>query len=400
MRILLVETDEPLLNQIQTELTAQNFLVDVAADGEIAWGLIHSFAYDLVILAVSLPKIDGISLCRRLREVGNPILIMLIAEPSHPSDRIRGLESGADDCLVKPIDRQELCACIHALMRRGLRQVSPVLSWGPLQLKPISRQVTCNGQMLKISRKEYLLLELLLNHPQRSFTRSEIGDRLWTLDETLPSDATIKSHIRSIRRKLEKAGAGDLIETRYGHGYRLNPGLDFAAVSLNSPKLNSESLMDNITANIWYELMVANARLQKEIEERKQAEAELQRSERLLRNAQQAAQIGAWEFDFRTQETYWTEELYLIHGLDPQQPAPKDHEIPAFIHPDDRQLFETEIVALAVKGEPFEVNLRIVRKDGEIRYINARGGPVFNEAGELIKLAGTTFDVTDWKQIN
>jgi PAS domain S-box-containing protein len=147
---------------------------------------------------------------------------------------------------------------------------------------------------------------------------------------------------------------------------------------------------------MWHELMAANARLRQEIEERKQAEAELQRSERLLRNAQRTAKIGAWEFDFSTGQTYWTEELYHIHGLDPKQPAPKDSENLQFIHPEDRHIHQNQIVTLALQGKPFEANLRIIRSDGEVRYVNARGGPIFNEKGELIKLTGTTFDVTDW----
>jgi PAS domain S-box-containing protein len=399
MRILLVETNEALLSEIQTELTRQNFVVDVASDGEIAWGLLHSFVYELLILEVMLPKLDGISLCRRLREVGNPILIMLLVNPSNLSDPIQGLENGADDYLIKPIDYRELLARIHALGRRGLRRASPILSWGMLQINPISRQVTYKGQILKMSRKEYLLLELFLSHPQQTFTRSEIADRLWTIDEVLPMDATIKTHIRGIRRKLEKVGAINFIETRYGHGYRLNPKFDLTTVSPKSSTSESEILMDSVTANIWYELMSANTRLQQEINERRQKEAELARSERLLRNAQRVVQIGAWEFNIKTQKTYWTEELYLIHGLDPKQPAPTPAEVINLIHPDDRELHHNAIVIPALQRKPFEVNLRIIRTDGAIRYVNARGGPFFDETRKLIGLVGTTFDITDWKQI-
>lgn len=394
MRILLVESDPELLNQLQDKLTAHHFLVDVASDSEIAWGLLHSFVYDLVLLEISSPAIKGISLCRRLREIGNPILIMLLAHASHPHNYIQGLESGADDCLQKPLNGQELLARIHILARRSIRRIDFMLSWGPVQLNPITRQVSCNGQLLNISRREFLLLELLLNQPKRRFTRPEIADRLWTLDDILPSDATIRTHIRSIRRKLESAGARDFIETRYGHGYGLNPIFEVRSTFPNASTPNSDSLVDSITANMWYELMAANARLRQEIEERKQAEVELQRSERLLRNAQRVAKIGTWEFDFSTGETYWTEELYHIHGLDPNQPAPKDFENAQLIHPEDRLIHENQIIALALQGKPFEANLRIIRKDGEIRYVNARGGPIFNEKGELIKLTGTTFDLT------
>lgn len=401
MRILLVESDKKLLNQLQEQLKSHHFLVDIASDSEIAWGLLHSFVYDLVVLDIS-PASNGISLCQRLREIGNPILILLLADATHPDDYIRGLESGADDCLQKPLNWQELLARIHILARRSMRRSNPILAWGPVQLDPVARQVSCNGELLNISRREFLLLELFLTQPKKRFTRPEIIDRLWTLDDTLPTDATIRTHIRNIRRKLESAGANNFIETRYGHGYGLNTAFEVKPTPPNPSTLNSDdsdSLVDSITANMWQELMATNARLREEIEERKQAETELQRSERLLRNAQRAAKIGAWEFDFNTLDTYWTEELYHIHGLDPNQPAPKDFENVYLIHPEDRHIHENQIVALAIQGQPFEANLRIIRSDGEIRYVNARGGPIFNEKGELIKLTGTTFDITDWMLI-
>jgi PAS domain S-box-containing protein len=396
MRILLVESDQELLNQLQEKLTANHFLVDVASDSETALGLLHSFIYDLILLEISSPAIKGISLCHHLREIGNPILILLFANANNAQDYIRGLESGADDCLQKPLNWQELLARIHILARRSIRRINSILSWGPVQLDPVTRQVNCNGQLLPISRREFLLLELFLNQPKRRFTRPEIADRLWTLDDILPSDATIRTHIRSIRRKLESAGAKDFIETRYGHGYGLNPIFEVRSTSPNASTSNSDSLVDSITANMWHELMAANARLRQEIEERKQAEIELQRSERLLRNAQRVAKIGAWEFDISRGETYWTEELYPIHGLDPNQSAPTQDENVQLIHPEDLHIHENQIAALARQGKPFEANLRIIRGDGEVRYVNARGGPIFNEKGELIKLTGTTFDITDW----
>jgi PAS domain S-box-containing protein len=394
MKILIVKNNEKSEKNLQKELIKHNFVVDIAEDSENAWQLLHSFIYDLVLVEISLPKIDGISLCQRLRTVGNLIQIILITDTD--STCIAGLNIGADDCLLKPINHQELLARIHAIGRRGLKRAKPVLSWGPLQLNPISRQVTCNQQILKVSRKEYQLLELFLQHPRQMFTRSAIADRLWNLDQELPTDATIKSHIRSIRRKLEKTGINNLIETLYGHGYRLNLLFDRSKLVSQNSMTQSESSMDQSTAQIWHELMEANVLLQEEIEARKQIENQLRRSELLLRNAQKAAHIGAWEFDIRTLETYWTEELYHIHGLDPDQPAPNREQVLNLIHPDDRQLHQTAIVIPATQGKAFDVNLRIIRQDGEIRYINARGGPVFDESGQVIKLTGTTFDITDF----
>jgi PAS domain S-box-containing protein len=198
----------------------------------------------------------------------------------------------------------------------------------------------------------------------------------------------------SIRRKLEKAGVNNFIETHYGHGYRLNPTFDPGLVNINYSGEKPE-LMDSITANIWYELMDANIRLHQEIETRKKIEEQLRQSELLLRNAQAIGKIAAWEYDVTTKKAYWTEELYEIYGLDPSQPPLIYNEILQFIHPEDHHIYEKAIIEPALKKQKFEANLRIIRQDGTIRYINARGGPIFDDYGQLIKLAGTTFDVTD-----
>jgi PAS domain S-box-containing protein len=398
MKILLVSSDPALRCQIQAALSRHHFTVDGATDGEETLGLLHTFIFDMMLLDAALPEQDGISLCRRLREVGNPVLILLMIDPANADIRLRGLDSGADACLEKPIQEPELLAQIRALAWRGTRQASLALAWGPLSLDPVAQQITCHGQVLNTSRKEYQILELLLNHPRQMFSRSDISNRLWTLDEQLPTDATIKSHIRSIRRKLEQAGgAKDLIQTHYGHGYCLNPACAPGNPMPNGGVPESDMPMDSVTANLWQELMAANARLQQEVEQRKQVEARLRRSETLLRTAQKAAQIGSWEFDRITRQTYWTEELYLIHGLDPSQPPPHETEVLSLIHPEDRQLHEEAIRGAALRGESFEVNLRIIRaNDGEVRYINARGGPLFDADGNMVKLTGTTFDVTRW----
>ncbi|MFM7428258.1 MAG: winged helix-turn-helix domain-containing protein [Elainella sp.] len=393
MRILLVEAEQQSLSTLYTTLSQCRFVVDRASGSEEAWDLLNSFLYDLVLLEALPPSFEGINLCRRLRNVGNPVLILLILPAlasgdgcsEQASQRIEGLASGADACLTQPVDEQELLAHIHALARRGGRKANPVLSWGPVRLDPTACQVTCYGQVLNINRKEYQLLELFLSQPQQTFSRTAIGDRLWTLDEQLPTDATIKTHIRNVRRKLEQAGAQDFIQTHYGHGYRLNPVYSSSAELVSDQQLQPGTGGDTITTRVWQELMTANARLHQEMEQRQQIAEQLQRSERMLRNAQWVAQIGCWEFDMHTQITYWTEELYRIHGLDPTQPAPSAAENLALIHPDDHPVHEAAIRTPASQGETFEANLRIMRWDGEIRYVNIRGGPIFDEEGRLIK---------------
>ncbi|MEB3289691.1 MAG: winged helix-turn-helix domain-containing protein [Leptolyngbya sp.] len=401
MKILLAATEQEQRQVLHHTLSRHSFIVDVANDGEEAWDLLQLFRYDVVLLEAHLPQLSGLRLCRRLRDVGNPVLLLLMVEAAGGTTGVQGLDHGADAYLTLPIQEDELLAHLRALARRGFRRASPTFSWGPLRLDPTAQQVTCQGQALKLNRKEYQLLELFLNQPRRMFSRGDIGDRIWPLESDLPSDATIKSHIRSIRRKLEQAGVSDFIQTHYGQGYCLNPAYDPGAKTTTpSPALADttlpEPMMDSITANIWQELMAANAQLTQEIEQRKQIEAQLRRSEVMLRNAQRVAQIGCWEANIMTHEVYWTEEMYLIHGLDPSGPPPTPEEIEAMIHPEDRPFHGEAIQAVARRGEAFEANLRIIRADGEVRYINARGGPLFDGDGAMVKLTGTTFDVTRW----
>jgi PAS domain S-box-containing protein len=394
LKILLVASHRKLKESLHRSLTRQNLVVDVVLDGTSAWHQLQTFVYDLVILDASSEGIDGLSLCRRLRDVGNPLLILLLVDLGDDSESlVNGLNCGADACLTKPFTEQLLLAQLRVLTRgRAWRKAKPALSWGDLRLDPVARRVTCAGQELAVSRKEYQLLELFLSHPRQMFTPGDIADRLWSLDEPLPAQATIRSHLRSLRRKLGLSGVPELIQTHHGQGYCLNPNLSDRARTID----DVAAPMDNITANYWQEAMAANARLCEEVERRVQIEARLRTTDAMLRTAQKIAQIGCWEFDLITRQVFWTDELFAIHGLTPGR-APTTDEVLALTHPDDRDIHEREIIAPAQRGEPFEANLRIVRaNDGQIRTVNARGGPVFNDSGKMIKITGTTFDITRW----
>lgn len=315
MKILLGGVEHHPQSTLPTVLSNHRFCVDRANTDQEAWEFLQSFLYDLVLLEASPPAFDGITLCRRLRDVGNPVLILLTLPASAAEKRIQGLESGADACLAQPIDERELLAQIQVLTRRGGQRTSPVLSWGAVHLNSAACQVTCHRQVLPINRKEYQLLELFLSHPKQTFSRTAISEHLWSLDEQLPTDATIKTHIRNVRRKLDQAGVQDFIQTHYGHGYRLNPSYE-ANVDLPSDQSPQPgAVVDTVTAHVWQELMTANARLQQEIEHRQQIAEQLQRSERMLRNAQQVAQIGSWEFDMemRISQTSGSWPLLVIH---------------------------------------------------------------------------------------
>ncbi len=225
MRILLVDDDELLAQQLGNFLGSQHYAVDVALDGEAGWDYAQAADYDLIVLDINLPKLDGIRLCKKLRQAryGNPIL--LLTAQSDSSAKVVGLDAGADDYLVKPCTLSELSARIRALLRRPGRLNHPVLRSGGLCIDPSTCEVTYQGHLLSLSPKEYSLLELFLRHPQRIFSSTSILEHLWSFDDT-PGEETVRTHIKRLRRKLKAVEADTIIDTVYGMGYRLQPPAD------------------------------------------------------------------------------------------------------------------------------------------------------------------------------
>jgi diguanylate cyclase (GGDEF)-like protein len=220
MRILIVEDDEAIADLVAQSLKAHHYAVDIAADGSMGWECSESTTYDLILLDVDLPKLDGISLCRKLRDRRCETPILLMTAKNATEHRIRGLDAGADDYLVKPIDLGELQARVRALLRRGVVGTS-LLEVGDLRLDPRSCQVTYAGELLSLTPKEYSLLELFLRHSARVFSCGDIIEHLWTFDDP-PQEDSVKSHIKGLRQKLKAVGATNWIENVYGLGYRLN----------------------------------------------------------------------------------------------------------------------------------------------------------------------------------
>ncbi len=206
---------------LTTALTRQHYVVDVAVDGLAGWELVNGFTYDLILLDVMLPKLDGISLCRRLRSQGDQTPVLLLTAQDTGANKVIGLDAGADDYVTKPFDMQELLARMRALLRREGSTLLPVLEWENLKLDPGPCEVTCNQQAIYLRPKEYDLLELFLRNPHRVFSRGAILDHLWSFEEA-PGEETITAHIKGLRRHLKAAGVShDPIETVYGMGYRL-----------------------------------------------------------------------------------------------------------------------------------------------------------------------------------
>lgn len=223
MKILLVEDDPILITLLRQSLAAERYVLDIVEDGEQGWLYGSTFEYDLVILDIMLPKLNGICLCQRFRAEGYSFPILLLTAQASSSAKVQGFDAGADDYVVKPFDQAELLARLRALLRRCSASPLPILSWGELRLNPSTCEVSYGDQLLRLTTKEYDLLEMLLRQSHHVFSIDEILDRLWS-SEAFPAEATVRSHLRRLRQKLTEAGAPpDLIGTLHGRGYYLNP---------------------------------------------------------------------------------------------------------------------------------------------------------------------------------
>ncbi|WP_424530892.1 response regulator transcription factor [Sphaerisporangium viridialbum] len=223
---LLVVDDEPALREaLQSSLEFEGYKVGLAEDGAEALDALGRERYDLVLLDVMMPRVDGLTACRRLRAAGDQIPVLMLTARDAVGDRVSGLDAGADDYLVKPFELDELFARVRALLRRGARQAPAavsdgVLSHAGLRMDTTSREVTRDDRPLELTRTEYLLLELFLAHPRQVLTREQILSDVWGFDFE-PSSNSLDVYIMYLRRKTEAGGAPRLIHTVRGVGYVL-----------------------------------------------------------------------------------------------------------------------------------------------------------------------------------
>ncbi|MDF5730508.1 MAG: response regulator [Rhizonema sp. PD38] len=225
MKILLVEDDEGTASLLQNTLTDQHYVVDLAMDGQAGLSLMEAFTYDLVLLDVMLPKLDGLKFCRQLRDRGDSTPVMLLTALESSTSKVIGLDAGANDYVVKPFDTNELLARVRALLRRETPVLSSVIEAGNIRLDTNSCRVSCDGQLLHLTGKEYAILELLLHNAHRIYSQKYLLDYLWSSDN-IRTENTVRAHVKALRQKLNKAGAEGFIETVYGLGYRFKLGLD------------------------------------------------------------------------------------------------------------------------------------------------------------------------------
>lgn len=221
MKILVVEDEERVALFIQKGLREEGHAVDTASDGEDGGFLAEVNDYDLIVLDIMLPKKNGISVCRELRDRGvNTPVLMLTARDS-VEDRVRGLDAGADDYLVKPFAFEELLARVRALLRRQSDSKTPILVIGDLELNPISRSVTRNGKGVRLTTKEYALLEYMLRNPNKVLSRTLIGEHVWDMNFD-PESNVIDVYVSHLRAKVDKGHETSLIHTMRGQGYMIS----------------------------------------------------------------------------------------------------------------------------------------------------------------------------------
>jgi DNA-binding response OmpR family regulator len=219
MRILIVDDEYSLLQQLQRILESQRYIVNTAADGEEALDRIFDQPFDLIILDIMLPKRDGLSVLREIRraEIRTPIL-MLTAR-SEIDDKIKGLDQGADDYLAKPFSAAELLARVRALLRRVTEHATPVLEIGDIQLDTIGREVTAGGKSVQLTPKEFAILEFLLYNKNRAVSRFSLAEHVWGEDfDPFTMSNYIDVHIKNLRRKIGDADSR-IVRTIRGVGY-------------------------------------------------------------------------------------------------------------------------------------------------------------------------------------
>ncbi|MFQ4136119.1 PAS domain S-box protein [Nodosilinea sp. PGN35] len=279
MKVLVVEDEATVAQAIEALLVSHRYAVDIATDGLEGLEMAEAYSYDLMLLDIGLPGIDGMSLCQRLRSRGmqTPVLL-LTGQDVEAHAKAVALNAGADDYVTKPFDAEELLARLQTLLRRGDLKALPVLQWGALSLDPSRLQVSYGNALLNLTPKEYTLLEVLLRHAPNILSAFAILEQGWNALEN-PSDEAIRTHVKEVRKKLKAAGAPeDFIKTVHRQGYRLNPLYGEAAFAGHEETTSTLQLA---------ELKAVNEELRLTLEQLRTTQAELQQSNQELQAARE-----------------------------------------------------------------------------------------------------------------
>jgi two-component system OmpR family response regulator len=223
MRVLVVEDDSKIASFVVNGLKQNGFAVDHAPDGEKSFGLAQAVTYDAAVLDIMLPKLDGLSLLRRLRQDKIPTPVLILSAKASVDDRVKGLQAGGDDYLTKPFAFSELLARVQALIRRATQTTEPTkLSASDLTMDLLTHEVARSGQKIELQSREFALLELLLRHPGRAVTKTMILEQVW--DSSFdPQTNVVDVLVHRLRAKVDKGFPVKLIQTIRGFGYVLKP---------------------------------------------------------------------------------------------------------------------------------------------------------------------------------
>lgn len=220
MRILLIEDEEKIVSFLKRGLKEHNFVLDVAKDGEEGLYLADINPYDLIILDLGLPKIDGMNVCKQLRQSKNSTPILMLTAREDVKDRIKGLNAGADDYLGKPFVFSELVARIQALLRRERKEKNTILKFADLEINLLNHEAMRAGKKIFLTAKEYSLLEYFMLHPGQVITRTILSEHIWN-EEFHSLSNVIDVHIRYLRKKIDDGFKKPLLHTMRGTGYIL-----------------------------------------------------------------------------------------------------------------------------------------------------------------------------------
>ncbi|HYF43947.1 MAG TPA: response regulator transcription factor [Ramlibacter sp.] len=223
MRILLIEDEAPLRLGLARQLEAEGYRVDQAADGEEGLFLARAYPFDLAVIDLGLPKLNGLAIVQKLRGDGSAMPILILTARGTWQDKVAGLEAGADDYLVKPFEYPELAARVKALLRRSLKAPTGALALGPISIDLASQKVSLNGAALDLTAFEYRLLEFLVRERPRVVPKQELADYLYPHGEDRDSNV-LDVLLGRLRRKLDPEGTLTPIETVRGRGYRFTLG--------------------------------------------------------------------------------------------------------------------------------------------------------------------------------
>jgi len=222
MRILIVEDEHKIANSIKKGLEQETYAVDIAYDGEEGFDLASTEEFDLIILDLMLPKMDGVSICKKLREEKIHTPILILTAKGQIEDKVNGLNCGADDYLTKPFSFLELIARVKALTRRPKQVIDPILKVGNLALDTINYEVKRSGKSIKLSKKEFALLEYFMRHKGKILNKDQIINHVWEYDsDVLPN--TVEVYVGYLRNKVDKPFKNEkpLLQTLRGFGYKI-----------------------------------------------------------------------------------------------------------------------------------------------------------------------------------